>query len=635
MKKPMLTFNKATSQSGFTNASTSASNDKNASVIIREILQNSFDSAIVEAKQETANVKFSLEYIKKDEIPGIDEYEKTIKSIEKLDLSKNEQENDILNVINNELKKDEIPVLFISDNGIGFDPKKMVAILSDGISDKADPTNSGGSYGNGHYSSFNISNFRYVMYGGKLDDGTNLCSGQALLRTHKDDNDELKLGTGFYVTDDKPIEVESDNFPKNKLVPPLIGNKLKEVDTKSGAVIAILGFNFFGNKPDNKKLVDIVTASVVRNFFVAVKEEQLVVEISVAGDTVQIDDANLDEVFKRTKNISAEPSFKTVESFYNTFVNGKVEVIKTKEGNVKVHFNPSDSTSLALCRNGMWICDSLPQPLRRGDFAETKFFNALVLPQKNTRLSNLVRRSEGNLHNNLRYNRFSDDKEGRAKKEDLKQAFKEVKEFLEKAIGKNDNNSFSVEIPDLAIEMISDKKTDTNDTQKKKGSKSKKTKKLSKPTANTYGDEPTDATGDNKDPSSNSNKDNDNKERKRSGNPFEVKKFLSSHDGDNKTAHIKFNTGRKATNLQVSLRIDNGTDPSCDSAGISPRLKIISATSAGQELEILEGDTVDFGVVDKTDLKDVEINYETEVEGHYTIHYEFINGALRKDTNDK
>lgn len=47
MEKPTLRFNSATSQSGFTNASTSASNDKNASVIIREILQNSFDSAIM------------------------------------------------------------------------------------------------------------------------------------------------------------------------------------------------------------------------------------------------------------------------------------------------------------------------------------------------------------------------------------------------------------------------------------------------------------------------------------------------------------------------------------------------------------------------------------------------------------
>lgn len=124
MEKPTLRFNSATSQSGFTNASTSASNDKNASVIIREILQNSFDSAIIEAEQETANVKFSLEYVKKDDIPGIEEYKKSISYIKKLDLSKNEQEKDILNVIEEELNKDSLPVLFITDNGIGFDPKK-------------------------------------------------------------------------------------------------------------------------------------------------------------------------------------------------------------------------------------------------------------------------------------------------------------------------------------------------------------------------------------------------------------------------------------------------------------------------------------------------------------------------------
>lgn len=63
---------------------------------------------------------------------------------------------------------------------------------------KDNPNDSGGSYGNGHFSAFNISDLRYVLYGGKLEDGTKLCSGQALLRTHKQNN-ELKLGTGFYL----------------------------------------------------------------------------------------------------------------------------------------------------------------------------------------------------------------------------------------------------------------------------------------------------------------------------------------------------------------------------------------------------------------------------------------------------
>lgn len=631
MEKPMLKFNRATSQSGFTNASTSASNDKNASIIIREILQNSFDSAIVEAEQAKASVKFSLEYIKKDEIPGIDKYENTISSISNLDLSKNEQEQDILNVINDELKKDEIPVLFIRDNGIGFEPEKMVAVLSDGISNKSDPSNSGGSYGNGHYSAFNISNLRYVMYGGKLKDNSLICSGQALLRTHHDDEDYLRLGTGFYVTNDKPIEVESDNFPKNENIPALIKNKLDVIEEgKTGAIIAIIGFNFFGKKKDESNLMKVILASVARNFFVAVKDKQLSVEVEINGEVQTIDSDNFDQIFKETKNITAEPDYKIVEKFYKTFTEGEESTIETKEGNVKVHYQLSDSTSLALCRNGMWISASIPPPLRKNEFIENKFFNALILPQRSTSLSTLVRRAEGNLHNDIKLNRFTEDKDGKKKRKDLQAAFKEVRDFLLNTIGKNENNSFEVPIPDLTIEMISDKKNDVT-SKDKKSKKKKSTKKIKKSEANTFGEEESNASGDRK--KTDNNKKND--EKRRAGSPFSVKKFLSSHDGDSKIAHINFSTGRKATNLLICLRIDNGTDPSCDNSGVAPRLKIKSAKSGDTKFEIINEDTIEFGTISAEDVNDTIIEYETNVEGKYTIHYEFLNSlAVTKDKND-
>jgi len=194
-----LIFSSAQVQSGFTNASTSTSNDKDSSTIIREILQNSYDSAINEAKKEKAQIKFILDDIEINEIPGIKEYKEALEAIRKEDLSNKEQEQDILNTIIEQLEFEKIPVLHLIDNGIGFTQNKLVAILSDAISDKDNPNDASGSYGNGHFSTFNISNLRYVLYGGKLKDGSKLCSGQALLRTHKQ-NGELKLGTGFLLT---------------------------------------------------------------------------------------------------------------------------------------------------------------------------------------------------------------------------------------------------------------------------------------------------------------------------------------------------------------------------------------------------------------------------------------------------
>ena len=237
-----LIFSSAVSQSGFTNASTSTSNDKDSSVIVREVLQNSYDSAIEEANESIAKVKFIIETIEKSDIPGITEYENALVSISNEDLSGNEQEADILNVIKEELDNSEITVLHIVDNGIGFNQQKLVAVLSDGISDKANPENSGGSYGNGHFSAYNASNLRYVLYGGKSREGEKICSGQALLRTFKKDGD-LKLGTGFLVTEEKSILKENDIFYKNDEIPKIMNDKLDEIAT-GGGVVSILGFNF-------------------------------------------------------------------------------------------------------------------------------------------------------------------------------------------------------------------------------------------------------------------------------------------------------------------------------------------------------------------------------------------------------
>ena len=211
MYKGKLIFSKTDSQSGLTNASISASNDKNSSVVIRELLQNAFDSAIDDAKREQAEVKFIVDTIQKSDIPGIMEYENAINAIEKERLS--EQEKDILSAIKEELSQESIPIMYVVDNGIGFNQETLVGILSDGISVKSDPVNSGGSYGNGHFSAFNISNLRYVLYGGKSSDGETICSGQALLRTHRD-NGTLRNGAGFLRIKDEPIIEENDIFLK-------------------------------------------------------------------------------------------------------------------------------------------------------------------------------------------------------------------------------------------------------------------------------------------------------------------------------------------------------------------------------------------------------------------------------------
>jgi len=622
-----LIFSSAVSQSGFTNASTSTSNDKDASVVIREVLQNSFDSAIEEAEEEVAKIKFIVDYIKNEEIPGIEQYKKALKLIEEEDFSRNEQEADILNVINEQLKEEKIPVLHIIDNGTGFNQEKLVAVLSDGISDKANPENSGGSYGNGHFSAFNVSNLRYILYGGKLKNGEKICSGQALLRTFKEKK-KLKLGTGFLVTNDKPILKENNIFYKEKNIPQIMNKQLTKI-TNNGAVVSILGFNFFGKSDNSKKMIDLISSSVVRNFFVAISEGKLEVEISSKEENCVINYESLDEIFHATEKEKSNPNFNTAKRFYDVLINGKNQILETQKGDVKVYYKEAEGDKrLALCRNGMWINDSIPSPLNRGQFVNNKSFSALVLPQKNTSLSKLIRRAEGNLHKDLVLNRFSSDKSGREKRKQLKEAFEEIRDYLISVVGENTNDSFNVEIPELSINMIGSAKS-----KEKRQEKVPKTKKVKKrPKVNSYDD------GDGNNPSGGEGKKDKSNKKKRVGNPFSVAKFTSKHNLNKKEARVRFSIDKPSTNLLLCLRLDDGKDPTCDGYGkvdtnniYTQRLEIKKAFCNGKKCEIVNNDTIEIGKKDKGEVIDLQIDYDTNIKGNYTIDYEFLNSALKKD----
>ncbi len=575
-----LIFSSAQVQSGFTNASTSASNDKDSSTIIREILQNSYDSAINEAKEKKAKIKFILDYININDIPGINEYKEALEAIKNENFSDKEQEQDILNTIIEQLECEKIPVLHVIDNGIGFSQNKLVAILSDGISDKDNPKDAGGSYGNGHFSAFNISNLRYILYGGRLQDGSKLCSGQALLRTFKQ-NGELKLGTGFLLTQDKPILVENDIFYKNDDIPKVIDNNLDKIEN-SGAVVSILGFNFFGND-ENQKVIDLILSSIVRNFYVAIYENNLEVEIIQDDKVKLINQETLNQVLEDTKEQKSTPNYDIAKRFYDMLENGHHKTITTHEGDVKVYYKLSDSkTKLAICRNGMWINDSIPSPLNPVTFIENKPFNSLILAQRGTEFSSLIRRAEGNLHNDIKLNRFSNDKAGKEKRKRLSNALGEIKDFLLKIVEKNDNDSFEVDIPELSINMIGDSKTKKEQQSQRKSNKIKKQPRPQKPIPNS----------DEKSKDGKGKKDK-SKTKQRVGNPFDIGRFGSFHNPKTKTAKVRFAPDKKSTNLLLCLRLEDGTDITCDSLGITERLKIKKALSNGKEYPIVHDDTIE------------------------------------------
>lgn len=621
-----LIFSSAKIQSGFTNASTSATNDKDSSLIIRELLQNSYDSAIIEASRETAKVKFIIDYIDKASIPGINSYEDAINSIEQENLTDREQEEDILYTIKQQLKEDKIPVLYVVDNGIGFTQNKLVAILSDGISDKDNPHDSGGSYGNGHFSTFNMSDLRYILYGGKSND-SKLCSGQALLRTHIK-NEDLKLGTGFLLKEDLPIIKENAIFYTDNDIPEIINNQLDTIED-SGAIVGVLGFNFFGNEKDINNVVDLISSSVIRNFYVAIHENNLEVEIVTNEKNINITSETVDNIFDSTQDEKSNPTYNTAKQFYSMLNYGKNQTISTREGEIKIYYGLSESgTKLAICRNGMWINDSIPRPLNKNNFASNKNFNALILIQKGTNFSTLIRRIESNSHDNIKLNRFPNDIKGRQKRKRLSETLHEIKDFLTNIVEKNDNDSFEYDIPELSINMIGDARPKHQNQRKSNTTKKipNKPKNVSMD-ADMDGDEDVTTNPNELNPNSKPN----NKRKFRKGKPFNVGKFSSYHNSDKKEAKLKFVVDKTATNLLLCLRLEDGTDPTCDGVNNLDRLKIDNATSGGKKYEITNEDTINIGRVEKNTLINLDVKYKTNIKGDYIIDYEFLNSAPEKD----
>ena len=567
-----LIFPKVTSQSGFTTATLSSTNDKEASKIVKEIIQNSYDSA--KQRGVKAEVTFKVEKIDKKKIPFLDEYERVLNLIEKENLT--EQEEDILNEIKEYLNQDKIDVLFILDNGTGFNKQNLTAMLSDGISVKAD--GSGGSYGNGHFSIFNLSFLRFLIYFSK-----NIFSGHTILRTFIDDT--LRDKNGFILKEELPLIDTSDVFSSE--IPEIFKNKIS-----NGAVIAVLGFNYFLNK---ENWIDLIRAGVVRNFFVAIEFGNL--EVSI--ENKKINKENLDLVLQETSTINITPKYKEIKKFYSLLDKRKY-LFNTALGEIEIYLSDDLDTNIAICRNGMYITSKLPSPLRKVDFVGYSPFCALILP-KSMELFNLIKRAEGSLHEDIKYSRFSNDKKGKEKRKKLRDAFKEINEFIKSKLQKIDNEAIDIEIEELHTIMLRNR-------HDKKGKK--RINKISKKREIAI------IGSDKKTKNSEANpKNKKSKNKLKIGKEILPIRFNSFDDVENKKLFISFENEYDTSFLKI--RVDDGTDLTCD------------AHTLGKELEITDvngGEFIDGLILVNKQKVNLEISYKTNLK-NYVINYQFFKAV--------
>ena len=452
------------SVSGFTPAGVSAFSDLRPAAVIRELIQNSLDAALIEANEKCARVRFRKFTCNTTDIPGIKSYRKAFRQAIKTQTQSEKREMPtqarlVVDRIESALEKKTQAVLSITDNGIGLDKYRMSALLSDGVSAKSGTA--AGTYGNGHTVAIPASNLRYILYGGLTEEGEKLASGHALLASHQQPKKpHMASGHGLFIESmDSPEEGVYYTFPSESSIPALIESELDCIHNKHGrgAAILIPAFNQFEDD-DGKSLWEIVSQAAACNFFQAIYSGQLIVEVEdladegkLSGKSSEIKTLNkeiLPEIlgeYKDEKRIGRRGAFLSgikANEAYQTLVQGKCSIVPTSYGEVQVSLRICNEgkSSVGLCRNGMWITENLP--MFQNKFNDRQPFQALILldPDRRNEFYTLIQDAETPLHNELAPKLMPNER-----RRGLRKAFGEICNWIRENVPEAISDSYSPE----------------------------------------------------------------------------------------------------------------------------------------------------------------------------------------------
>ncbi len=377
--------------------------------VVRELLQNCLDAAVREADREYAEIHFTIARRSLETLPGRAAYVEAfqsakaeVKSLPTYDV------RSAIRRIEQVLKGQEMSVLFCRDNGVGLNPTRMSALLSEGQSDKA--RQGAGSFGLGHLTAYAASDLRYVLYSGKrgLEE---IASGHTILASHKRGQTRYSAH-GFWRTPTDIFSLEDGNFPD--IVPGLMRDQIDRIDT-SGTVVAIAGFNFFHEDTPSEALQAICRVAAL-NFLGAIWEGKMKVHVhdEDSGRTATVDKGALQALLSSVQNqqrashagwLAGEQGYRALQTLNNGYVL-EAEIDRS----IKVYFRslsakPNERCRVQVFRDGMWITNRAPE-LGPGAFTGVQPFDAVVLlndadPEDHTEFYDLVRNSEGPEHRDL------------------------------------------------------------------------------------------------------------------------------------------------------------------------------------------------------------------------------------------
>lgn len=386
--------------------------------LAREICQNSLDARL-EGCKEPVRVVFELRKINKEQYPVFAEYGECINGCRRYWGDEIDTKLDrFLNGAEATLREKDISVLIASDyNTKGLDGshsrKKKTSwealTNSDGVSVK-NSENSAGSYGIGKNAPFACSALSMVFYNTLADNNENAFVGVVRLATLFDKEGRETHRVGKYQNNDDANEQWNPIYGEDKCAFRDCFNR-----TERGTDVIIVGFSQSANWIKN------VTKAVLKNFFVAISEARLVVELKDGQEHRIIKADTISQLFA---DLESDKEMTATSQLYKAFTvpdhTEKIEILEPDDVELYVKSDNSYKRTIANFRaTGMLV----------GTYYRRIFQHyAAVVIVRGEKLGELLKDTEPPRHNRWDYKQI--ESSDRDKRKRAKKCIQDIDEFV-------------------------------------------------------------------------------------------------------------------------------------------------------------------------------------------------------------
>lgn len=286
---------------------------------------------------------------------------------------------------------------------------------------------SGGSFGIGKNAALQLSEIFTVIYSTRYLGSERLgrvekCTGVAELSTHSMPDDDLKIAK------------DKCGFWRRSAHEPLFGNEIPDIFRldKTGTGVFIMGFNPYCKE---EEWVNNVVRAVIDNYFAAIHEKKLIVEIHALPDSqITINHESIGIQFEKFSQNSQS------HMFYKAIRDKKITDFKTefdKLGKIDLYLDIEEGPRTVgyVNRNGMLITAS--RDINTNPFRPRKAFprdyTAVVVPLSDEG-DKWIRGMENPAHNQICPQKIKDVNNSEAAKSILKNVRDSISQFIQESM---------------------------------------------------------------------------------------------------------------------------------------------------------------------------------------------------------